>query len=135
MGQIRVGVCCWLLLSGAGGAGQLSGSVMPALLHSSALPRPSSSSHAAALLLPLHATASLLVMPLLLHSSPPCHLTLPVCHMLPLPHPVLTTVGPFLTPLYGCGELPQAFCRSAAVAGAVQVCTLALAWDAWQYAV
>ncbi|PRW45613.1 rab s geranylgeranyltransferase component A 2 [Chlorella sorokiniana] len=29
--------------------------------------------------------------------------------------------GPFLTPLYGCGELPQAFCRSAAVAGAVQV--------------
>ena len=29
--------------------------------------------------------------------------------------------GPFLTPLYGCGELPQAFCRSAAVGGAVQV--------------
>ena len=29
--------------------------------------------------------------------------------------------GPFLTPLYGCGELPQAFCRAAAVAGAVQV--------------
>ena len=30
-------------------------------------------------------------------------------------------VGPFLTPLYGCGELPQAFCRAAAVGGAVQV--------------
>jgi hypothetical protein len=29
--------------------------------------------------------------------------------------------GPFLTPLYGGGELPQAFCRAAAVAGAVQV--------------
>ena len=29
--------------------------------------------------------------------------------------------GPFLTPMYGCGELPQAFCRVAAVAGAVQV--------------
>jgi Rab proteins geranylgeranyltransferase component A len=29
--------------------------------------------------------------------------------------------GPFLTPLYGCGELPQAFCRSAAVSGAVQI--------------
>lgn len=29
--------------------------------------------------------------------------------------------GPFLTPLYGCGELPQAFCRSAAVFGAVQI--------------
>lgn len=29
--------------------------------------------------------------------------------------------GPFLTPMYGCGELPQAFCRSAAVGGAVQV--------------
>ncbi len=34
--------------------------------------------------------------------------------------------GPFLTPLYGCGELPQAFCRSAAVSGAVQIlrCTI-----------
>ena len=29
--------------------------------------------------------------------------------------------GPFLTPMYGCGELPQAFCRAAAVSGAVQV--------------
>lgn len=29
--------------------------------------------------------------------------------------------GPFLTPMYGCGELPQAFCRVAAVHGAVQV--------------
>jgi hypothetical protein len=29
--------------------------------------------------------------------------------------------GPLLTPMYGCGELPQAFCRVAAVAGAVQV--------------
>ena len=29
--------------------------------------------------------------------------------------------GPFLTLLYGCGELPQAFCRVAAVGGAVQV--------------
>jgi len=29
--------------------------------------------------------------------------------------------GPFLTPLYGCGELPQAFCRCAAVSGAVQI--------------
>lgn len=29
--------------------------------------------------------------------------------------------GAFLTPMYGCGELPQAFCRVAAVAGAVQV--------------
>ncbi|GAB4822847.1 hypothetical protein N2152v2_009893 [Parachlorella kessleri] len=29
--------------------------------------------------------------------------------------------GPFLTPMYGCGELPQAFCRVAAVAGAIQV--------------
>lgn len=27
----------------------------------------------------------------------------------------------FLVPLYGCGELPQAFCRVAAVAGAVYV--------------
>lgn len=29
--------------------------------------------------------------------------------------------GPFLTPVYGSGELPQAFCRAAAVGGAVQV--------------
>ena len=29
--------------------------------------------------------------------------------------------GPFLSPMYGCGELPQAFCRSAAVGGAIQV--------------
>eukprot|EP00891_Asterochloris_glomerata_P001811 jgi/Astpho2/1811/Aster-x0075 len=29
--------------------------------------------------------------------------------------------GAFLAPLYGCGELPQAFCRVAAVAGAVYV--------------
>ncbi len=36
------------------------------------------------------------------------------------------TAGPFLTPLYGCGELPQAFCRSAAVAGAVQVRAVAV---------
>ena len=32
-----------------------------------------------------------------------------------------SAAGPFLTPLYGCGELPQAFCRAAAVGGAVQV--------------
>ncbi len=35
--------------------------------------------------------------------------------------------GPFLTPLYGCGELPQAFSRTAAVAGAVQVLRCGLA--------
>lgn len=35
--------------------------------------------------------------------------------------------GPFLTPLYGCGELPQAFCRVAAVAGGVQVLRAPLA--------
>jgi len=29
--------------------------------------------------------------------------------------------GPFLVPMYGCGELSQAFCRAAAVSGAVQV--------------
>lgn len=29
--------------------------------------------------------------------------------------------GAFLVPLYGCGELPQAFCRVAAVAGALYV--------------
>lgn len=43
-----------------------------------------------------------------------------------------TDAGPFLTPMYGCGELPQAFCRIAAVHGAVQVlrCPVALENDA-----
>ena len=39
---------------------------------------------------------------------------------LPLP-PAALPPGPFLVPLYGCGELAQSFCRAAAVAGAVQV--------------
>ena len=39
----------------------------------------------------------------------------------PAPAFPLLPPGPFLVPLYGCGELAQAFCRAAAVAGAVQV--------------